>query len=72
MKSHGLIFLTDKNNIMKILQSKTIQFVVNMVTVQVFLLTGKTLQSVKTYATNLKGMQISRMNNYKFAISRYA
>ena len=43
-----------------------------MVTVQVFLLTERTVQRVKTYATYLKRLQISRMNNYKFVTSRYA
>ena len=43
-----------------------------MVTVRVFLLTEKTVQRAKTYATYLKRLQISRMNNYNLVTSCYA
>ena len=59
----GVGFLTYGKNVMKILQCKTVQFV-NILTVQVFLLTENRVESVKKYATYLNLQSNSAISNY--------
>ena len=66
----GVGFLTYGKNVMKILQCKTVQFV-NILTVQVFLLTENRVESVKKYATYLNLQSNSAISNYSLSRTNF-
>ena len=66
----GVGFLTYGKNVMKILQCKTVQFV-NILTVQVFLLTENRVESVKKYAIYLNLQSNSAISNYSLSRTNF-
>ena len=66
----GVGFLTYGKNVMKILQCKTVQFV-NILTVQVFLLTENRVESVKKYATYSNLQSNSAISNYSLSRTNF-